>query len=82
MPRREPWEVGMAQRVVALREERGMTQEDLARASDVSVWTLRRWEQKGSTPLVRVLVRVADALGVSLDELVGRVPPAKRKGAK
>jgi transcriptional regulator with XRE-family HTH domain len=83
MPRRERWEAEMAQRVVALRDERGLTQDDLARASGVSIWTLRRWEQKGHTPLLGAVVKVADALGVSLDELIGRTPPAaKKKGAK
>jgi transcriptional regulator with XRE-family HTH domain len=72
----------MAERVVTLRDERGMTQEDLAKASGVSIWTLRRWEQKGHTPLVRVLVRVARALGVSLDELVGYTPPEKKSRRK
>jgi transcriptional regulator with XRE-family HTH domain len=82
MPRRERWEVEMAARVADLREGAGLTQQELAERAGVSVWTLRRWEQKGNTPLVRVLVRVAKALGVSLDVLAGLAEPpaAKKKG--
>ena len=79
MPRRERWEVEMAKRLVSLRDKRGLTQEQLAKRSGVSIWTLRRWEQKGHTPLLRVVWKIADALGVSLDELVGRETPKGKK---
>src|SRR5262249_44162614 len=78
MPRRERWEMEMSKRVAALREERGLSQERLAKEAGISVWTLRRWEQRGQTPLVKVLVQVARVLEVSLDDLVGYTPPAKK----
>ena len=63
------------------REHVGLSQERLAKAAGISVWTLRRWEQRGQTPLVKVLVKVAKVLEVSLDDLVGYTPPAKKGGA-
>jgi transcriptional regulator with XRE-family HTH domain len=73
----------MAERVKRLREARGLTQPGLAKAAGVSVWLLRRWEQTGRTPLFGTVVKIADALGCTLDELAGRTPPgapAPRKG--
>ena len=75
MPRREAWEKKMAQRIKALREAAGLSQPALAAKAKVSVWLIRRWEQTGRTPLMGTVIKVADALRVSLDELVGRSPP-------
>lgn len=58
-------------RVRDLRESRGWTREKLAARSGVSYPTLARLEG-GQTPSLHSLVLLADALNVSLDELVGR----------
>jgi len=60
-----------------LRERRGWSREDLASRAKVSFPTLVRVEL-GGTPSVRSLLGLADALGVTLDELVGRSRPAPR----
>jgi transcriptional regulator with XRE-family HTH domain len=53
---------------------------ELAEASGVPIGTLRGWEYGRRTPLIDAALRVAEALGVSLDELAGRdePPPAKK----
>ena len=38
------------EKVKALREKRGWSQEDLAREIDVSLSTVQRWERKGANP--------------------------------
>ena len=38
------------QKVKALREKKGWTQEDLAREMEVSLSTVQRWEKQGSKP--------------------------------
>ena len=70
----------MAQRLQALRRLAGLSQPQLAKAAGVSVGTLRCWEQARRTPLFDAAVKLADALGVSLDELAGRTPPSAKKG--
>ena len=40
----------LREKVKALREKRGWSQEDLAREIDVSLSTVQRWEKKGSKP--------------------------------
>ena len=40
-----------SQKIKALREKRGWSQEDLAREIDVSLSTFQRWEKKGSKPI-------------------------------
>jgi transcriptional regulator with XRE-family HTH domain len=69
----------MAENLKALRERAGMTQEGLAKAAGVSVGTLRCWEQARRTMLVDAAVKLADALNVTLDELVGRESPKRKK---
>jgi len=39
---------GLKEKVKALREKRGWSQEDLAREIDVSLSTVQRWEKQGS----------------------------------
>ena len=74
----------MGNRLKNLREERGMSQRKLAAMADVPVGTLRYWEYGLRTPLLYTALRVAVALGVSLDELAGRddPPPVKKTRKK
>lgn len=66
-------------RVRELREDRGMAQAELARRASAArgSGTLHRQglyaiESGRKLPGLEILVALADALGVSLDELVGR----------
>ncbi len=55
------------------RKQKGWTQERLARESNISYHTLIKLEQNGiKNPKIETVVKLADALEVSLDELVGR----------
>jgi transcriptional regulator with XRE-family HTH domain len=62
----------MAIRLQRLREAAGLSQSQLARRAGVPVGTLQGWEQARRLPRLEAAVRLADALGISLDELVGR----------
>jgi DNA-binding XRE family transcriptional regulator len=57
-----------SERLKALRDKAGLSQSQLARASGVPVWTVRGYEQGRREPLWNVLFKLADALGVSVDE--------------
>lgn len=54
----------------ALREQRGWALKDLSEVSELSVTTLHRLESGNTNPGLLTLVRVLDALGVSLDNFV------------
>jgi transcriptional regulator with XRE-family HTH domain len=56
-----------------LRRQRGWSQERLAREANISYHTLIKLEQNGiKNPKIETVIKLADALKVSLDELVGR----------
>ena len=65
------------------REERGMTQAELAKRAGVSVRTIQSWEQGHRAPVSPDFFRVVKVLGVSADDFaaasIGRRGP-KRKG--
>jgi transcriptional regulator with XRE-family HTH domain len=57
----------------ALRTQKGWSQEKLAREANISYHTLIKLEQSGiKNPRIETVIKLADALEVSLDELVGR----------
>ena len=55
--------------LATVRKEKGFTQEVLVRKSGVAISQIRRYEADKSSPTLDVLIRLAKALGVSLDEL-------------
>lgn len=61
-----------AQRLKQLRTARKLTQTRLAELLEVSPRVYSRWETGGVTPAFDTILRLADTLGVSLDELAGR----------
>lgn len=69
-----------------LRERAGLSQSELATASGVPVWSVRGYEQGRREPLWSVLFKLADALGVSVEEFRTAIdtnsePPAAKKPA-
>jgi len=57
----------------ALRNQKGWSQEKLAREANISYHTVIKLEQSGiKNPRIETVIKLADALKVSLDELVGR----------
>lgn len=65
-----------SQRLKALREERGMDQEALAKASGVSKGSIARYEIGMNVPRADIVVALARALCCSCDVLIGVVPLA------
>ncbi|WFE31484.1 XRE family transcriptional regulator [Micromonospora sp. WMMD975] len=61
-------------RLRALRHERETTLADLSAATGISVSTLSRLESGGRRPTLELLLPLAKAHGVTLDELVGAPP--------
>ena len=71
----------MAKRLKALREAAGLSQTQLAREADVPVGSIRAWEQSKRTMLVDAAIKLAGALGVSMDVFCGLAEaPAGKKG--
>ena len=61
----------VAARIVQLREERGMTQEQLAAKAGINRVTLARLERAMHQPTLDTLGQLAQALGVGLVKLLG-----------
>lgn len=60
----------IGKRIAELRRERGYNQEQLAEMSLLNRVTLARYETGVIEPGALALARIADALGVSTDELL------------
>ena len=56
--------------VAALRKDRGLTQKDLAQQLYLSDKAVSKWETGGSVPDIAVLTPLAEALGVTVAELL------------
>lgn len=67
----------------AIRRTRGMTQGQLSEASGITITTIGGYEAAccPQTPLY-VAIKLADALGCTLDELCGRGEPAAPDAAR
>ncbi len=63
-------EMDFPQRLVALRKEKGLTQQALADKVGVHVMQIRRYEGGNSQPTLDVIRRLAIALSVSADTLL------------
>ena len=70
----------MGLRLKKLREARGLSQNDIIRLTGIPKSTYLRWEWGQGAPPLMAAVQLADALEVSMDELVGREPPRKPRG--
>jgi transcriptional regulator with XRE-family HTH domain len=64
----------LAKRLKELRSLRGMSQEFLAEESRVGLRTIQRIENKESEPTGETIKRLATALGVEINELIGSDP--------
>jgi transcriptional regulator with XRE-family HTH domain len=68
--------VEFAQRLKLLREARQISQARLAELLGIDPRSYNRWERGGNVPHLETLIRIADILQVTLDELVGRKDPS------
>ena len=64
-------------RLRALRQQRGATLASVSAATGISVSTLSRLESGGRKPTLELLLALARAYQVPLDELVGVPPPGR-----
>lgn len=63
----------LAKNIKKYRAKLGLTQEALSRKSDISYNTIIKIESRGITnPRMETLIKLARALEISLDTLVGR----------
>ena len=62
----------IGQSIRKIREEKGYSRQKLVNKSKVPFYSIRAWEKDICVPNVLSMIDIADALGVSLDELVGR----------
>jgi transcriptional regulator with XRE-family HTH domain len=69
----------MGARLKELRKAAGLSQEKLARAVEVSLRGYQLWEYGKRSFDFEMGLKLADALGVTLDELAGRGEPAAKK---
>jgi transcriptional regulator with XRE-family HTH domain len=69
--------IELGQRLRTMREERGLTQQDLARAAGIATDMVSRLENGHYTsPGLRTLLRIAEGMGISVSALLPDVPNA------
>ena len=54
------------------REEKGLSQSQLAEKTGISHQNISRWESGKILPSIDFCVKLADFYGITLDELIGR----------
>lgn len=83
----------LGKRIAMLRRQRGLKQEDLANTLGVSSQAVSKWENDQTCPDISLLPKLAELLGVSVDELLSGkknelaetvkvLPPEERKDIK
>lgn len=60
----------LAEKLLSLRTEKGLSQEDLAELMGVSRQSVSKWETDQSVPDLDRIIKLADLFGVTVDELV------------
>lgn len=68
----EEYRLAFAARLKELREARGWSRRELARACEVEVWEVDGWEGSHLLPSLEDIASLADALECSMDYLAGR----------
>lgn len=61
----------LGRKIAAARKHLKLTQNDLALRVGVTAQAVSKWEQGSSCPDIAILDEIADALGISLFELLG-----------
>lgn len=72
-PGTDPVKINVGEAIRKARLDKGYTILQLAEVAQVTFNSVYRWEKGISYPNVFNLIPIADALGVTLDELVGKV---------
>jgi transcriptional regulator with XRE-family HTH domain len=72
-----------AARLRALREAKGWSRTDLARAAGINARVIESWEQARREPGAFEIPKLAAALGCTVADLIAGEPPSrKRRGRK
>lgn len=69
----------LGQQLRALRKEKGISLQDLARASAISVGTLSQVERGLTSASIKTLSRLSSSLGVSINRLLANVEPQEHE---
>lgn len=76
-------EQSLGQTIARLRKEKGMTQLQLAERMGVTDKAVSKWERDLSSPDLGTMPKLAEAFGLTVDELMqGRVPAGPQKTEK
>ena len=83
-------EMTLGKRIATFRKEKGITQEELAQMLDISGQAVSKWENDLTCPDINTLPKLAQILGVTVDELLSGkkesavviVPEEQRKNIK
>ena len=67
----------MSKRLLVLRTEKKVRQEDVARATGISLNGYKQVEHGDCSPTLKTLVALADYFNVSIDYIVGRAEDRK-----
>lgn len=59
-------------KIKELRQEKGISQEELANAINVKNYTIGNWERNRAEPSIESIKQMADFFEVSVDYLIGR----------
>ncbi len=77
------WQEELAARLLQLRRQKGISQEELAEAAGVSRQAVSKWESAQSQPETEKLLAISAYFDVSLDWLLkGEAPPAAAKAVE
>ncbi|MDX5566896.1 helix-turn-helix transcriptional regulator [Streptomyces sp. ID05-04B] len=60
----------MGEQIRRVREQHNLSQRQLCEATGIDIATYSRIEQGHASPLIDTLIRISDAIGVPLTELV------------
>ena len=64
--------MNFSENLANVRRSKNLTQAEIARQAGIPVRSYQRYESGEQEPTLSKLTAIADALGVSIDELVGR----------
>ena len=67
----------LAEKILSLRTQRGMSQDDLAEKLEVSRQSVSKWETAQSTPDLDKIIKLADLFGVSAPSPRSRPSPRR-----
>lgn len=77
----DPFDVRIGARIVALRQERRVTQAELARKIGVTFQQVQKYEKGRNRVSGSRLVQVAEALSTTVADVVGQTDPNQYAGA-